>query len=147
MKTRFLSFVIVVLIGFTACSESHNNVAAVPVTDSLMKPWMDSWNTADIEKISACFAGDAMLIIPGAMMNGIDSIRKNWIIPSAKAIRNLTINNLNEVKSAEMACISGSYTHDWVKNDSVVDHAKGYYSFLWRKQADDSWKLAVVNLN
>jgi len=147
MKTRFLSFLIVVSLGFAACNQTANKVVEVPDSDSLMKPWVDAWNAADVEKISACIAGDAILILPETLMNGADIIKKKWIVPSSASIRNLAVLKLNEVKTREMACLSGSYTHDWVKNDSVVGHAKGYYSFLWKKQADDLWKLAVVNLN
>ncbi len=147
MKTGFFSFLIVVLLGFASCNQAQDKVVAIPVTDSLMKPWIDAWNAADVEKISNCVAADAILILPEIFMSGVDSIRQNWIVPSSATIRNLAVLNLNEFKSGEIACISGSYTHDWIKNDSVAGHAKGYYSFLWKKQADDSWKLVVVNLN
>jgi ketosteroid isomerase-like protein len=147
MKTKFLSYLFVVSLGFAACNQPHENAVAIPVTDSLMKPWIDAWNASDVEKISACLAGDAVLILPETFIHGADTIKNKWIVPSAATLHNLAILKLNEVSSGEMTCISGSYTHDWIRNDSVVGNAKGYYSFVWKKQANGIWKLAVVNLN
>jgi uncharacterized protein (TIGR02246 family) len=135
------------LVTLLACNQSPKMSSAVPVTDSLMKPWINAWNSADAEKIAAMFADDALVILPGFKFSGIDSVKTKWIVPTALTLRNLTVQNLKEDKTSDLASISGSYMHDWVRNDSVISRAGGYYTFLWRKQADNSWKVAVVNLN
>ena len=147
MKTNFLLLILPVLFLSNACMNQQEKSAAIPETDSLMAPWMEAWHAGDTGQIAACLTPDAVVILPDTMMTGINLLRKAWIGPVAKSLRNLAIVNKNEEKSGEIACISGSYTNDWVQNDSVVGHAKGYYTFLFKKQADNRWKISVVNLN
>jgi len=146
MKINLLLLLLPALLLTTACMNKQEK-SAIPETDSLMAPWMNAWHAGDTEKIAACFTPDAVVILPDTMMTGIEMIRKAWIGPVAKSLGNLAITNKTEEKSGEIACISGSYTNDWVQNDSVVGHAKGYYTFLFKKQADNQWKISVVNLN
>jgi ketosteroid isomerase-like protein len=147
MKNRFLFLLPVMLLTLLACNQSHEMSSAIPVTDSLMKPWISAWNSADAEKIANLFADDALVILPGVIFSGIDSVKTKWVVPTTLTLRNLTIQNLKEDKTSELASFSGSYMHDWVRNDSVISRAGGYYTFMWRKQADNSWKMAVVNIN
>jgi ketosteroid isomerase-like protein len=147
MKNKLLFVLAAGLLVLAACNPKAESTAKVPETDSLMNPWIAAWNASDVDKITSLFAGDAVVILPDTLMAGIELVKKAWIVPSAATLRNLTVKNHKVEKSDDLVSMSGSYIHDWMKNDSITGHAKGFYTFLWKKLADNNWKIVVVNIN
>ena len=104
--------------------------------------------TGDIEKILVYWTEDAVIMAPGQpIIHGKDAIRKmlqdNKNIPGFK-IEWDTLKKINVSKSGDLAYI---ITH----NKTTVNDSSGNpitrdnkAVTIWRKEADNSWKEAVV---
>lgn len=146
MKENQLFGLVLMVILFSSCSQAPVTTAKLESTDSIAQMWVDVWNAGDVDGITALFAADAIVITDTAF-TGINDLKAGFILPAAPMLRNLSCQKLNEAISDNMAYQSGSYKHEWVKNDSVVGQANGYYSIVWKKQEDESWKLVAFHTN
>lgn len=146
MKRNQLIGLVLIVILFSSCSQAPVTSAKLESTDSIAQMWVDLWNAGDIDGITALFAENAVVVTDTAF-TGINDLKAGFILPAAPVLRNLTCTKVSEAIGEDMACQSGSYIHDWVKNDSVVGNAKGFYSIVWKKQEDKSWKLVAFHTN
>ncbi|MHC1777878.1 MAG: DUF4440 domain-containing protein [Lentimicrobium sp.] len=130
-----------ILALFSSCRQVPLTAPELQSTDSLMQQWVDVWNAGDVEAITALFAADAWVVTDTAF-TGIEDLKAGFILPAAPLLRNLSCQKLSEMIDVNMAYQSGSYKHEWVKNDTVVGKASGHYILVWKKQEDQTWKLA-----
>ncbi|MFA5972777.1 MAG: nuclear transport factor 2 family protein [Lentimicrobiaceae bacterium] len=143
-NTLFVTFAII-LLSFSACNSTPKPEASLTNTDSLMTQWNDAWNASDGDKVADIFADNAILVANNITI-GKDSIKVKFIQRSIKGLKNLKTKKVYEYVSTDFATQTGTYTHDWVKNDSTTETASGIYTFDWMKQADKSWKLVLVHM-
>lgn len=134
------------LLALSACKLSPETQPALQTTDSLSQLWIDAWNAKDVDAIAACFTADAIIITDTAYV-GIEALKTGFILPAAPIFRNLSCLKINESVSGDLAYQSGSYKHEWVINDTTIQNASGYYSMVWKKQDDKSWKLIAFHTN
>lgn len=99
-----------------------------------------------MDAITASFTLDALLITD-TVLSGREVIKEKFIDPVVPIFRNLTCKKLGEQISDDLAWQSGYYAHEWVKKDSTTEKATGYYSMVWKKQEDKSWRLVVFHTN
>lgn len=146
MKRNQLLIVVLLVILFSSCSKAPVSTAKLESTDSIAQMWVDVWNAGDIDGITAQFAENAVVVTDTAY-TGIKDLKAGFILPAAPILRNLTCTKVSEAMGEDMAYQAGSYKHEWVKNDSVVGNASGFYSIVWKKQEDKSWKLVAFHTN
>lgn len=146
MKTTFLIFMSILLVSFSACQQAKEATTELQTTDSLSQLWIDAWNAADVDAITSLFTADAQLVTD-TLLIGRETIKAGFVLPAAPIFRNLTCKKLNEQISGDLAYLSGSYAHEWLQKDSSVVQAKGYYSMVWKKQDDKSWKVVQFQTN
>ena len=146
MKRNQLFIMGLMVIVFSSCSQAPETTTKLESTDSIAQMWVDVWNAQDVDGITAMFKADAIVLTDTAYY-GINDLKAGFILPAAPMMRNLSCQKLNEAISEDMAYQSGSYKHEWVKGDSLVSQASGYYSMVWEKQEDQSWKLIAFHTN
>lgn len=146
MKRNLLLLIALLVILISACNQAPEMAADIQTTDSLSQAWTDLWNSADVDGITGLFTKDAVVITDTALISQ-DAIKTGFILPAAPILSNLICQKLNEAISGEMAYQSGSYKHDWVKNDTLIGKAAGYYTLVWKKQEDKSWKVVAFQTN
>ena len=146
MKAKPSLIVFFILALFSACRQTPETSTRLQSTDSLAQLWIDAWNARDMEAITTCFSPDALLITD-TVYKGLEDIKAGFITPAVPVFRNLTCTKLGEQISDDLAWQSGRYTHEWIKKDSTIEKASGYYSMVWNKQADKSWSLVVFHTN
>jgi ketosteroid isomerase-like protein len=143
MKNNFILSVTIFIFTLTACNTTPKTEICLTSTDSLMTQWNNAWNASDNNQITALL-DDKAILVAAEVIKGKDSIRVKFIQPSTPGLRNLKTEKIYEAISADFVSQTGSYSHDWVKNDSVVENGKGFYTFIWQKQADKTWKLELI---
>jgi ketosteroid isomerase-like protein len=150
MKTRTIIFTLVFLGGIIgACTRPALNTddeALVLSTDSLVNLWNQAWDSGNVDEISALFADDALALSDSTAIFGKDSITAQWIKPNAYFIKNLKVEKLIDKVTPEMAFYSGFYDLDVMDSDSLISKESGNVTYIWQKQADNSWKLELVHL-
>ncbi len=130
----------------TSCNHMPQPKDKLSSTDSLVQQWTDAWNARDVEAISACFSNDAITITDTVYI-GLEAIKAGFILKAAPIFANLTCQKINELTDEGMAYQSGSYQHDWIINDSASEKATGYYSIIWKKMEDESWRMILFHTN
>ena len=146
MKAKNLLVLLLVAALLASCSQTPETTVKLQSTDSLVQLWTDAWNARDVEAITACYAEDA-ITITDTVLTGVDAIKTGFILKAAPIFANLSCQKINEKIDTDLAYQSGSYNHDWIINDTTVENASGYYSMIWKKMEDNSWKLLLFHTN
>ena len=145
MKAVQLIIVSFIVFLMFSCGNKQEEQVTLQNTDSLLQQWTDAWNSQDAAKVMALYADDVHLFMD-TVYRGKAVLEKEFVLPSVAILRNLKCEKVVEAISGDLASQSGSYYHDWTKNDSIVGNQKGYYSILWKKQADQTWKIADFHI-
>ena len=146
MKNLLLmNFSLLMLMAF-ACNPVNEEKSTLQTTDSLYQQWVDAWNAQDIEAIAGQFSPDGIVITDTALI-GLDALKTGFIEPAAPMLSNLSCIKITEAISSTLAVQSGSYKHDWIKDDSLVGQASGYYSVFWKKNDEGLWKISAFQTN
>jgi ketosteroid isomerase-like protein len=145
MKAVHLIVVSFIVFLMFSCGTKKEEQVALQNTDSLIQQWTDAWNSQDPAKVMALYADDVYLFMD-TIYQGKTVLEKNFVLPSVAILKNLKCVKVAEAISGDLACQSGSYSHDWTKNDSITGSQKGYYSIVWKKQADQTWKISDFHI-
>jgi uncharacterized protein (TIGR02246 family) len=145
-------FCAVALISIAACEGRPGNVQAASVdalrsTDAALTEAVAS---KDLERIVAFYADDASILpVAEPMVSGRDAIRKEWgNILSIPGFQNATTTTTVEVSRAgDLGYTQGTYstTFDLIDGTAGTEHGK--WVSIWKKQADERWKVAVEIYN
>lgn len=146
MKNVFILTFTIFLVAFTACNPAPKAESKLAGTDSLMMQWNNAWNASNADQIAALFTDKAILVSAGGVIIGIDSIKVKMINRSVLGLKNLKTEMISESVSTDFASQTGSYSHDWINKDSTIAKESGMFTFIWQKQADKSWKLALIHM-
>jgi ketosteroid isomerase-like protein len=124
------------IFAFTQKPSDDKNKALV---DSLNSVATTAWGSGVIDKVMNIYADDAVVISGQNKMAGKDSIANGWkyVAPYAKNFK--TYESVFSV-SNDMVFIEGLFTFDWNK-DNYSALAKGVAIVVWKKQADNTWKI------
>ncbi len=140
--------------ALTACNQqpsgnqssgSHAaDLAAVKATEA---QWNQDWATHDLEKITAHYADDAVLIVPGAAAvvgrTAIHDGMKTMASDPATSLK-FSATKVEVARSGDIAWTEGDYTltlNDPQTKKTIDDH--GSYVTTYRKQPDGTWKAVV----
>jgi len=146
MKNLLIPPVILLLLLAFACNPVKKEKTTLKSTDTLYQHWVDAWNAQDIDAIASQFSPDGIVITDTALI-GLDALKAGFIEPAAPMLGNLSCTKIYEAISSTLAFQSGSYKHDWIKDDSLVGHACGYYSIFWEKTENGLWKISSFQTN
>ena len=130
-----------------ACNDTDTHDADVKAIEANETQWNQDWLAKDANKITAHYADDAVLIVPGApAVNGKDAITKSLAGMLADPALSLKFQTAKTdvAKSGDLAYTQGSYTLTFTDPQTkqvINDH--GNYVTTYRKQTDGSWKAVA----
>jgi uncharacterized protein (TIGR02246 family) len=139
MKTKNLLIVLASMLFIIACTQKPVENKDKELVESLKAIAVAGWGSGDITKLMNLYTDDAVVISGKIKMNGKDSISSGWsqVIQYAK---NFNAYQCVYSVSEDMVYVQGYYIFDWTGGASPV-LAKGTYILVWKKQADNSWKI------
>ena len=139
MKTKqFFLVVCVALLPVTLALAAGRNEKAVRDAD---EQWSKVAAAKDLDKTVSFYADDAVVLPPNqAAVTTKDGIRNLWkgFLESLTDISWKT-SRVEMAKSGDMGCLIGTY--EMTMKDGSKD--KGKYCEVWKKQADDKWKVSA----
>lgn len=130
----------------SACSKSgdavENNVQA------LNKQFIDAWNSKDSEKIISFLADDIHFLQGSTHFSGKAEVSQKWVretLPTLSDLKTYTVSSTIDDKTAYEA---GTYSVDVLPDTPQEPRGVGEGNFilLWKKGADDTWKLSYAQL-
>lgn len=147
MKTKLIIPALLVFLAFSACTpkpetnenQTNENQA---LADSLNTLAIEAYNSGDVQKVLNLYADDAVLMSNESKYGSQDSI--------ALALENMVpyMSNFNPEKGIttitdNLIYYQGLFTFDWNK-DNYSAMGKGFMTTVYKKQADNSWKITLA---
>jgi len=139
MKTRNIIPLFAAILCITACTQKPETSKNQALVDSLNAVATTAWGSGVIDKVINIYADDAVVISGQIKMAGKDSIANGWKYTAPYAKNFKTYESVFSV-SDDIVFIEGFFTFDWNK-DNYSAHAKGVAIVVWKKQADNTWKI------
>lgn len=146
MKKYLCTLMTLAILILFSCTGKKLQVSQMQNTDHLLQQWNEAWNSSDPATVMGLLSENATLFMD-TVYSGMDDLENNFVLPSVKALRNLKCEKTVEFIADDMVSLSGYYTHDWARNDSIIGTTKGYYSLLWQRQADSTWKISCMHIH
>jgi ketosteroid isomerase-like protein len=147
MKTiHVFSLLAITGLFFSSCCSKTNNHASKANTvniDSLENAWNKAWNAHDERSLENQVAADCAI---GSIL-GKDSVIANYIrynVPGTKSLKTVAIRDGN---SEGMAYRIGKFEMQFVSDEGKMIDEQGTYIIIWKKQEDNTWKVAVLRTN
>jgi ketosteroid isomerase-like protein len=105
-----------------------------------------AWNNRDSVKIDSFFAADVQLLQADNRFKGKTEVVDKWVRQSLPAIGNLKTSVVSSDADNHFAYESGSFSVDVTAPNQPNAVGEGNYVFVWKKQADNSWKISYIQL-
>ena len=108
--------------------------------------WSKAATAKDLDKTVSFYADDALILPDKApALRGDENIRKNWAPLLALPGPGLSWKTSSVVvaRSGDIAYETGTYVLATTDKKGKSSDTKGKYVVVWKKQADNSWKVVV----
>lgn len=147
MKTKLIIPALLVFLAFSACTpktETNENQTCKNqvLADSLNTQAVEAYNSGDVQKVLNLYADDAVFISQDLRIGGKDSLAVvlETVVPY--------MSNFNPDKGItsvtdDLMYYQGLFTFDWNK-DNYSAMGKGFMTTVYKKQADNSWKITLA---
>lgn len=142
MKTISFFFIIAAMLLIAGCNPKAETNKDQGLADSLLKVSDNAYNSKDAQIITNLFADDALMIV-----NGKNIWSKDSIYALFKDVASFTTMNYKSylgptTTSPDMVQMQRYFTVEAVMGGSTLK-GKGIVSLIWKKQADNSWKIVT----
>ncbi|MGB0034780.1 MAG: SgcJ/EcaC family oxidoreductase [Candidatus Acidiferrales bacterium] len=108
--------------------------------------WSKASVARDVDKTVAVYTSDAISMSQNSpLVRGKENIRKGWAEMLAQQGPGLSFatTGVEVARSGDIAYEYGTYDFATTDKRGKINDEKGKYLVIWKKQADQSWKVAV----
>lgn len=141
MKTIIQIFAIALL--FSSCKKSEPaNVEA------LNQQFIQAWNNKETDKVVALLDDNVQFLQGDTRFTGKSEVAEKWIRATLPTISNLKTSAVSTEADTQIAYQAGTFSVD-VSPEAPGEPAglgEGNFVLLWKKAADESWKLSYAQL-
>ena len=134
---------------FAAATLVSCTKAPEPVNvQTLNQDFISAWNNRDSGKITGLLADDVSFVQGTAHWKGKDEVSQKWVretLPTISGLRTSVVTSSTDTNTAYEA---GTFSVDVVPAgpNQPRGFGEGNYIFLWKKAADNTWKLSYAQL-
>ena len=142
MKSLFCS--LLVAVALSSCSKAGEAVNV----QTLDQDFINAWNSRDSGKITGMMADDITFVQGNAHWKGKDEVGQKWVSATIPTIANLKTSVSSSNTDANTAYEAGTFSVDVqpAGPGQPAGFGEGNYIFLWKKAADNTWKLSYAQL-
>ena len=142
MKSLFCSLLVAVTLS--SCSKAGEAVNV----QTLDQDFINAWNSRDSGKITGMMADDITFVQGNAHWKGKDEVGQKWVSATIPTIANLKTSVSSSNTDANTAYEAGTFSVDVqpAGPGQPAGFGEGNYIFLWKKAADNTWKLSYAQL-
>ncbi len=128
----------------SACSKAPETVSV----QSLNQEFISAWNNKDSGKITGFFADDVQFVQGSAHLKGKDEVSQKWVSQTLPTLSDLKTSVSSSSTDDHTAYEAGTFSVDVLPATPAEPHGygEGNYILLWKKAADNTWKLSYAQL-
>lgn len=129
---------------FISCSKSGDSVDV----QGLNQQFITAWNNKDAEKVIGFLAEDVQFLQGSTHFNGKAEVSQKWVRETMPTIKNLKTNAVSSGTDTQTAYQAGTFSVDVLPEtqDQPQGIGEGNFILLWKKSADNTWKLSYAQL-
>ncbi|SHF13019.1 YybH family protein [Flavisolibacter ginsengisoli] len=125
-------------------SAEPTKTTATVTSKELNQQFDNAWNSKDSSKLISMLADDVQLLSAATHMNGRTEVTERFIRHNLPVTSNLRTNVVSTGESDALAYESGTFSLDVAPPGAKPFVNNGNYTFVWKKQADQSWKVSSI---
>ena len=128
----------------TSCNKTGEAVNV----QNLNQDFIGAWNNKDSGKITGLLADDVSFVQGNAHWRGKGEVSQKWVSATMPTIANLKTSVVSSSSDANTAYEAGTFSVDVLPAapGEAGGIGEGNYIFLWKKGADNAWKLSYAQL-
>ena len=133
-----------VAVALSSCSKAGEAVNV----QTLDQDFINAWNSRDAGKITGMMADDVSFVQGTAHWKGKDEVSQKWVRETLPTLSSLKTSVISSNVDTNTAYEAGTFSVD-VQSAGPGQPAgfgEGNYIFLWKKAADNTWKLSYAQL-
>lgn len=136
---------LLVAVALSSCSKGGGDAVNVQALD---QEFISAWNSRDSGKITGMMADDVAFVQGSAHWKGKDEVGQKWVSATIATISNLKTSVASSGTDTNTAFEAGTFSVDVVPAGpgQAAGFGEGNYIFLWKKAADNTWKLSYAQL-
>ncbi|MFD2574242.1 YybH family protein [Spirosoma soli] len=129
---------------FSSCSKSGDSAAI----QDLNKQFIGAWNNKESDKIISFLDEDVDFLQGNAHFKGKSEVSQKWVRETLPTLSDLKTNVVSSAADTHTAYEAGTFSVDVLPDgpNRPRGFGEGNYIFVWKKAADDSWKLSYAQL-
>lgn len=105
-----------------------------------------AWNAKDSVKVANLLAEDVRLLEARDNFSGKADVASKWIGHNIGVVGNLKTDTKKSEVDESTAYDAGLYSLDVTLPEQKPLQVTGNYVFIWKKQADNSWKISYIQI-
>ncbi|MBO0933475.1 YybH family protein [Fibrella aquatilis] len=128
---------------FVSCKSGETaNVATMD------QQFIQAWNNKEIDKVVAMLDDNVQFLQGESRFTGKSEVAEKWVRATVPTITNLKTSAISTGNDATMAYEAGTYSVDVLPEAPGEPRGigEGNFTLLWKKAADDTWKLSFAQL-
>lgn len=128
----------------SACSKAPEAVNV----QALNQQFISAWNNKEADKISGLLADDVQFSQGSAHWKGKDEVARKWVRETLPSLSDLKTSVASSATDEHTAYEAGTFSVDVLPATPAEPHGygEGNYLLLWKKGADNAWKLSYAQL-
>lgn len=139
----YLYMLLLTVLG-TGCSTTDKKVNI----QELNKQFITAWNTKEADKIIGFLADDVQFVQGNSHWQGKSEVSSKWVRATLPTLDDLKTYAVSSGTDQQTAYEAGTFSVDVLPDSPGEPHGKGEGNFmlLWKKGADNTWKLSYAQL-
>jgi ketosteroid isomerase-like protein len=113
---------------------------------SLNKEFNAAWNAKDSVKVVSLLADDVKLLKVKDVLTGKTEVAAKWLNKNLPVAGNLKTNVVSSEADNHTGYEAGTFALDVSLPNQKPFEATGNYTFIWKRQSDNSWKINFIQL-
>ena len=142
MKT-IMPFLALVALFFSSCKSSEKADVA-----TMNQQFIQAWNNKETDKVVAMLDDNVQFLQGESRFTGKAEVAEKWVRATVPTITNLKTSAMSTGADAVIAYEAGTYSVDVLPEAPGEPRGigEGNFTLLWKKAADDTWKLSYAQL-
>lgn len=138
-------YMLLLMVLGTACSTTTQETVTI---QELNKQFISAWNTKEADKIIGFLADDVQFVQGSSHWQGKSEVSNKWVRATLPTLDDLKIYAMSSGSDNQTAYEAGTFAVEVLpaNSDEPKGIGEGNFMLLWKKGADNTWKLSYAQL-